>query len=160
MDRVRELFGATLQQRRCTLGELHEEVFDGPTQRSASARKILTEVSAGTRSAAEGKIFRRVSASTLPQPVWNEPVVVEGTVIGYADAYWPCLGVVLEIDSVRWHSSPTDLRRTQAKQRRYTEAGILLVSISPRDFLDDPEESLRQLAATLATAARMRGVLT
>jgi hypothetical protein len=156
VDRVREVFGAVLQQRRTTVEALRDEVYDGPTQRTATARRVLEEVSAGTRSAAEGKIYRLVSTSALPQPLWNEDVVVDGIRIGHADAWWPELGVVLEIDSIRWHSTPEDLRRTQAKQRRYAAAGLLLLSVAPQDVLDDPAGFLRQLAATLSAATRRR----
>lgn len=154
VDRVREVFGATVHQQRATVEDLREEVFGGPTQRTHVARRVLEEVSAGTRSAAEGKVFRLVSTSSLPQPLWNEDVIVDGVRVGHADAYWRELGVVLEIDSIRWHSTPRDLRRTQAKQRRYAAAGLLLVSVAPQDVLDDPEGFLRQLAATLVRAAR------
>jgi hypothetical protein len=157
LDRIRELFGATLHQKRCTLQQLHEEVYTGPTQRSATARRVLHEVSDGVRSAAEGQAFERISRSQLPQPVWNHVVVVDGVTVGEADAYWPDLGVALEIDGIRWHSTPEDLRRTQDKQRRYAAAGILLVSIAPADVLADPKRFLEQLAATLAAAAARRG---
>ncbi len=154
LDRVREIFGATLHQRRCSLAHLRDEVFNGPTQRSATARRVLTEVSAGVRSSAEGKARELIVGSGLPQPLWNEAVVIAGELIGEADAYWPRHRVALEIDGVRWHSTPADLRRTQAKQRRYSAAGVLLLSIAPADFLEDPGAFLRQLASTLETAER------
>lgn len=157
VERIRELFGATLHQSRCTLQELQEEVLAGPTQRSADARLVLTEVSAGVRSTAEATVLRLVSTSALPQPVWNETVVVDDVVVGESDAYWPDLGVALEIDGIRWHSTPGDIRRTQAKQRRYAEAGILLLSIAPTDVLADPAGFLRQLGSTLAVAGRRAG---
>ena len=157
LDRVREIFGATLHQGRCTLAQLQDEVLDGPTQRSADARRVLAEVSAGTRSAAEGMVHRLISRSALPQPSWNANVVVDGVFVGVADAYWPASGVALEVDGIRWHSTPADLRRTQAKQRRYAAAGILLVTTAPADVLADPDGFLRQVAATLAVAGTRVG---
>ncbi|GAA0289741.1 hypothetical protein [Kineococcus aurantiacus] len=156
VDRVRELFGATLHRGRCTLAELVTEVLEGPTQRSAAARAVLTEASAGTRSAAEGRVHRVVARSSLPQPLWNEDVVVGGLFVGTADAWWPDLGVALEVDSIRWHSTPGDLRRTQAKQRRYAAAGVLLLTVAPSDVTRDPAGFLRQLATTLEAGARRR----
>ncbi|MFD0481125.1 hypothetical protein ACFQ46_00845 [Kineococcus sp. GCM10028916] len=157
LERIREIFGATLHQRRCTVEELRDEVLDGPTQRTADARLVLSEVSAGVRSTAEATVLRAISAAGLPQPLWNETVVVNGLVVGEADAYWPELGVALEVDGIRWHSTPHDIRRTQAKQRAYAETGILLVSIAPADVLADLDGFLRQLGATLAVAARRVG---
>jgi hypothetical protein len=159
VNRIRELFGATLHQKRCTLDQLREEVYTGPRQRSATARRVLNEVSAGVRSAAEGQTFTLVARSSLPQPVWNHVVIVGGSVVGEADAYWEELGVALEIDGIRWHSTPADLRRTQEKQRRYAAAGILLVSIAPADVLADPEGFLQQLASTLSAATARLGRL-
>lgn len=154
LDRTREIFGAVLHQGRCTLEELRREVYDGPNQRSADARRALTEVSAGTRSAGESKIRRLIVDSSLPQPLWNQVVVVDGVRVGEADAWWPELGVALEVDSIRWHSTPADIRRTQAKQRRYARAGIVLVSIAPADALSEPGRFLDDLAQTLVTAQR------
>lgn len=155
VDHIRELFGATLHQGRCTVPELHDEVHHGPRQRTAGARRVLLEVAGGVRSAAEGKAHEIVSRSHLPRPRWNEEVVVGGVFVGVADAYWPELGVALEIDGTRWHSTPVDLRRTQAKQRRYASVGLLLVSIAPADLVADPEAFLRLLASTLAAARRV-----
>ncbi|MEZ0492968.1 hypothetical protein AB2L28_12065 [Kineococcus sp. TBRC 1896] len=152
LDRIREIFGATLHQRRCTLRELRDEVFAGPTQRSAKARQALAEVSAGVRSSAEAEARAVISRSALPQPLWNEDVVIAGEVVGEADAWWPRHRVALEVDGIRWHSTPADLRRTQAKQRRYAAAGVLLVSIAPADVTADPAGFLNQLGATLRAA--------
>ena len=80
-------------------------------------------------------------------PVPNEPVEVPRIVTV------PASSVALEIDSLRWHSTPEDLVRTQAKQRRYAAAGILLIGIALADLLADPDGFLQQLAATLSVAA-------
>ncbi|WP_380175625.1 hypothetical protein ACFEMC_09085 [Kineococcus sp. DHX-1] len=163
LDRTREVFGAVLHQGRCTLEELRREVYEGPNQRSGDARRVLAEVSAGTRSAGEAKIRTLIVASALPQPLWNQLVVIDGVRVGEADAWWPDLGVALEVDSIRWHSTPADIRRTQAKQRRYARAGVVLVSIAPADALADPTGFLQDLAQTLAAAQRRaprRGTVT
>ena len=153
LDDVREVMSTVLAADRCTLRQLDAVIRHGPTQRSGHSRVALEELGAATRSAAEGRAFRVVSRSGLPQPVWNEPVVVAGRWIGNADAYWPDLGVVLEIDSMTWHLGAQALRRTQAKARRYAAAGLILLSIAPADLLGDPTAFLDQLRRTLETAA-------
>jgi hypothetical protein len=155
-DRIRELFGAVVQQRRCSLDELRTELLTGPRQQTGTGRDVLVEVAAGVVSAAEGRAYEVIVGSGLPQPLWNEDVVVDGRWVGEADAYWPDLGVVLEIDSVRWHSTPSDIRRTQDKQRRYAAAGLLVITIAPADVLADPAAFLATIAATLAVAATRR----
>ncbi|WP_432565678.1 hypothetical protein [Kineococcus sp. SYSU DK003] len=154
IDRVRELFGAALQRGRCTLVELREEVYAGPRQRTAVPRAVLKEASVGTASAAEGNALQIISRSDLPQPLWNEDVVVDGKWVGQADAYWPDLGVALEIDGLKWHSTLADIRRTQEKQRRYAAAGIVLITIAPADLLADPDGFLDVVRRTLTRAAR------
>ncbi|WP_432562914.1 hypothetical protein [Kineococcus sp. SYSU DK003] len=158
LDDVRELMSGVLREDRCTLKQLQREVLLGPTQRSAFARTALLELGAGTRSSAEAKAMRIVGGSGLPQPLWNQPVVVDGRWVGEADAYWPDLGVVLEIDSMTWHLGARRLRRTQEKARRYAAAGILLVSIAPADLLADPRGFLDTLREALAAAAARRAV--
>ncbi|PRY17315.1 hypothetical protein [Kineococcus rhizosphaerae] len=153
---VREIFGQVLQQRRCTVGQLRDEVFRGPRQRSAPARLVVGEVADGTRSAAEGEVRAIIAGTALPQPLWNEAVVVDGVFLGLGDAYWPELGVVLEVDGFQWHSSPSAVRRTQAKQRRYAEAGLLVMTTAPHDVRADPQGFLRQLTRILETARRRR----
>ncbi|GAB3454283.1 hypothetical protein GCM10027519_08100 [Kineococcus endophyticus] len=154
LDQVREIFGAVLQQNRGTPEELRREVLTGPRQRTAAARQVLREVDGGSRSAAEGRAFVLIGRSDLPQPLWNEEVLVDGRWIGTGDAWWPDLGVVLEIDGLRWHSTPADIRRTQEKQRRYAAAGLLVLSVTPQDILRDPEAFLELVRATLERASR------
>jgi hypothetical protein len=155
-DDVRELMSSVLRNDRCTLRQLQREVLSGPTQRSGPARVALGELGAGVRSSAEAKALQIVGASDLPQPEWNQPVVVNGVLLGEADAYWRELGVVLEIDSMLWHLGPRALRRTQAKARRYAAAGLTLITIAPADLLADPRGFLETLRAALAVAASRR----
>lgn len=153
LDDVRELLSRLLREDLCTLKQLQRAVLSGPTQRSGHARGALLELGGGVRSAAEARGFRLIETSGLPQPLWNQAVVVDGEWIGEADAYWPGLGVVLEIDSMTWHLGARALRRTQAKARRYAAAGLLLVSVAPADLLADPQGFLSTLRQTLTTAA-------
>lgn len=155
-DDVRELMSQVLRKDHCTLRDLQREVLSGPTQRSASARASLVELRAGVRSAAEAFAYRTVVASDLPQPLWNQTVVIDGRWVGEADAWWPELGVVLEIDSMEWHLGAKALRRTQEKARRYAAAGLVLITIAPADLRRDPQGFLALLRRTLATAARRR----
>jgi len=157
MDDVRELLSTVLSGERCSLQQLQNEVRKGPTQRTRFTNAALREVGAGARSAAESRTLRLVEASDLPQPVWNTDVSVNGRWVGHADAYWPSLGVVLEIDSMEWHLGATQLRRTQEKARRYAAAGLILISIAPADLAADPAGFLGQLRETLATALSRQG---
>ncbi|WP_380169993.1 hypothetical protein ACFEMC_12850 [Kineococcus sp. DHX-1] len=155
-DDVRELMSSVLRHERCSLRQLEREVLGGPTQRSGPARAALRELGAGVRSAAEAKALQLVSSSDLVQPLWNRPVVVAGRWLGEADAFWPELGVVLEIDSMLWHLGARALRRTQAKARRYAAAGLTLITIAPADLLADPRGFLETLRSALAVATARR----
>lgn len=153
VDDGREVMGLVVQQRRCTVEQLRDEVVAGPTRGSAVPREVLGDIAAGARSKAEGDVVRLVDGSDLARPVWNQPLVIAGVWVGDPDAYWPTLKVALEIDSMTWHLGAAALRRTQAKQRRYAAAGILLISIAPADLARDPAGFLEILRRTLQAAA-------
>lgn len=152
-DGVRELFSAAVHARRTTLAALDEEVHVGRRPRSHVAKAVLAEIAAGVRSAAEGRSREILLRSGLPRPVWgNELLTASGEFLLQPDAYWPAFGVALEIDSMLWHSTPEQLRRTQARQRLYAAHGVVLITIAPADVDADPAGFVRLVERTLAAA--------
>lgn len=108
----------------------------------------------GVRSVAEAKVRTILRSAGLPEGLWNHDLYdANGQWLGRPDAIWLEVGVVLEIDSMAWHLSPQAYRKTQARQRRLTKAGLLVIPVAPNAVFADPAGFLAELRATLAAAA-------
>ena len=117
-------------------------------------RRVLREVSDGVRSAAEAEARQVISSMRIAEPLWNHDIFdAQGRWIARPDAVWIDLGVVLEIDSLEWHLSPADYQRTQARHRRMTATGLLVVHVTPGTVRRDPAAFIADLRATLEAAA-------
>ena len=155
MDEVRELVAQAVQSRACGLSDFGEAVLAGARGQSALSRRVLAEMSAGVRSVAEAKARQILRRLRIPPPEWNVDVLTaSGTWLGCVDAYWPAGAAALEIDSMAWHLSPSRYRRTQARQRAFVVAGVLVLPIAPADVVDRPERFAEDVRGLLAEAAR------
>ncbi|MDQ3576006.1 MAG: hypothetical protein M3381_09920 [Actinomycetota bacterium] len=138
----------------CSPRDLAVELSNAQIRGTALPRRVLREVSGGVRSVAEGDAKRLLTAHQLPPALWNCDIYDEqGQWLGCPDAVWLELGVVLEIDSLEWHLSPADYRKTQARHRRMTAAGLLVVHVTPATIRDEGPVFLDELRRTLSTAA-------
>lgn len=153
LDSVRSVVASAVQGGHCTVDELVVELRSAHTKCTRLARLALDEVIAGIRSVAEAKARVIFERSGVPPPRWNHDVFdVHGTWLSRPDCIWPELGVVLEIDSMAWHLSPASYRTTQARQRRMTRYGLLVIPVSPTDLLENPQSVVREILETLANA--------
>lgn len=150
----RALLAEVVQRHMCSPRDLAVELQEGQIRGTALPRRVLREVSGGVRSVAEAEAKRLLTAHHLPTALWNCNIYDEhGHWLGCPDAVWLELGVVLEIDSLEWHLSPADYRKTLARHRRMTAAGLLVVHVTPATIRDQASEFLDELRRTLATAA-------
>lgn len=157
LDAVRALTAAAVQQQRCTVRDLAGELATATPNGSKLPRLVLREVTDGTRSVAEARVRKELHRAGLPDPLWNHDVYdAWGNWLGRPDAVWPELAVVMEIDSMAWHLSPASYRRTQARQRRMTKAGVLVIPVAPGDADRDEQSFAEEVAATLKAAGRRR----
>lgn len=151
----RALLAEVVQRRMCTPSELAVELREAQIRGTALPRLVLREVRGGVRSIAEADAKRLLVAHHVPHALWNCDLYDEhGQWLGCPDAVWLEFGVVLEIDSLEWHLSPADYRKTLARHRRMTAAGLLVIHVTPATVRDQPTEFLDELRRTLATAAR------
>lgn len=147
---VRALVSAIVQQRLCDAVRLTAEVHASPRQRTAAARRSLLEVSAGIRSVAEAMARDALRRFKVPEPLWNVPIRdADGVPLLTPDGWWPKYRAALEIDSVAWHLSPDDWRRTQQRQRRITTLGIRVLAFSPLEIIQDPAGFAREIRTLL-----------
>ncbi len=154
LGQVRAMLAEIVQRGMCAAATLGEELRDAQIRGTALPRRVLHEVSDGIRSAAEAEARQLISSMRIAEPLWNQDIFdADGRWIARPDAVWIGLGVVLEIDSLEWHLSPADYQRTQARHRRMTAAGLLVVHVAPSTVRRDPVAFIADLRATLEAAA-------
>lgn len=154
VSEVRSALAEVVQRNLCSVADLGREIRDAQIRGTALPRRVLREVSDGARSVAEAEVRESLSRAGLPAAKWNHDVFgVDGQWLACPDAIWEEYGVVLEVDSLEWHLSPASYRHTQARHRRLTAAGLLVVHVTPGTVRSDPAAFIAELRATLATAA-------
>jgi very-short-patch-repair endonuclease len=85
------------------------------------------------RSEAERRLKRLCENHSLPQPQFNLWVA------GYElDAYWPDVGVAVEIDGARAHHTRKAFQEDRARDRSLAAQGIRVVRITWLDLHDEP----------------------
>jgi hypothetical protein len=105
------------------MSSLVTELAEGPAKGSALFREALADVADGIRSAAEGDLRDLLAGSGLPMPLFNPSLYGDdGRFIARPDAWWPGLGIAVEVDSREWHTSPEDHAKTLARGRRMAAA--------------------------------------
>jgi hypothetical protein len=128
------------------------EVKAAARQRTALARAVLREISAGIRSVAEARLREIFEQFGVPAPLWNpEILTLDGAFVARPDALWQDLWVAVELDSMAWHLGPKQYKQTQERQRNLTMAGIEVIPIAPSDVLEHPEEFCARLIKKLST---------
>ena len=146
---VRAVVADAVQLGRCTLGELADELRNGPIKGSAMFRSVLAEVADGIRSTAEGDLRDLIRTARLPMPLFN-PALYKGDIfLGKPDAWWPDAGVTAEVDSREWHLSPEHWDRTRQRHDLMGAAGIIPLHFSPLDIRTDPATVIKRIKDAL-----------
>jgi very-short-patch-repair endonuclease len=148
---VRAIAAAAVQQRRCRLDQLIEELAHAPVRQSAWLRRALAEVADGVRSVAEGDLRSLIRAAGLPPPMFNARLYIGTELLAVADAWWPDAGVVVEVDSRAWHLSPADWEQTLRRSARMTIRGILVVHVTPHQLKAESGRIVADIRSALAT---------
>lgn len=152
---VRAVVATALQRDRCSLEELVAELNDGPSRGSRLLRIALYEVGDGIRSAAEGDLKDLIEHSDLDKPEYNVALYTQdGTFLGIADVWWRRAGVVGEVDSVQYHLSPDDYRRTTMRHNRMAAHGINVLHFLPASIKSDGDTILKNLADAIEAGRR------
>jgi hypothetical protein len=112
--------------------------------------KVLRDMDGSAWSAPEAELLELLVRGGLPRPLVNQPVVVGGRTV-IPDLRWG--RVVVELDSQRWHASPADWAATLERHNLLTEAGYVVLHVSPRQLRDDPSG----VVATIQAALRQHG---
>lgn len=153
---ARDVVGAAVQSRGCTVEQLAAEVEAGPVRGSALLRATLAEVSDGVRSAGEGDLWSLIKRGKLPEPMYNARLYVGPKLIAIADAWWPQAALAVEVDSRQWHLSPADWEETMRRHARMTALGILVLHFSPAQIRSAPTEVLTQIRLAIESRRGQR----
>ena len=156
---VRAVVADAVQRDKCAISNLAIELSQGPAKGSALFREALADVADGIRSTAEGDLRDLLARSGLPMPLFNPSLYDEhGNFVARPDAWWPDLGIVVEVDSKQWHTSPEDHARTLARGRRMARYQIVVLRFTPRQIRTQPKDVLADIKAAL-DGARGRALL-
>jgi very-short-patch-repair endonuclease len=157
---ARAVVGSAVQKSRCTILQLADELAAGPIRGSAQLRAVLAEVADGVRSAAEGDFHALVRMSSLPKPMFNARLFLDGVLLGVVDAWWLEAGVAVEIDSREWHFEPAAWEATMRRHARLTAAGIFVIHVSPLQIRNEPGRIVRDIDAALRRGRPPAGIVT
>jgi hypothetical protein len=154
LGEVRALVAGAVQHGHCRVSLLSEELKAGPVRGSARLRRVLAEVAAGVRSAAEADLKDLIKRFRLPTPLYNARLYdLDGNYIARPDAWWPGAGVAAEVDSRQWHLSPADWEQTMARHDRMSQLGILVLHFSPQQLRAEPQAVAGSISRALKTGS-------
>lgn len=134
---ARALVLGAVSGRRCTAGELSEEVEAGPQQGSGLVRRAVDDALAGAWSAPEAEAADHVRplvvGGRLPRFLLN-PLLLAGPVrIGRPDGWLVGTTVAWQVDSLRHHGSDDDdFDRTLAVHDDFAAYGFTVLHVTPR----------------------------
>jgi hypothetical protein len=147
---VRAVVADAVQRDKCAISSLTTELTEGPYRGSVLFREALADIADGVRSAAEGDLRDLLAGSGLPMPLFNPSLYDQhGNFIARPDAWWPELGIAIEVDSREWHTSPEDHARTLARGRRMARYQIVVLRFTPRQIRTQPAEVIADIKAAL-----------
>jgi len=150
---VRAVVADAVQRNKCAISSLVTELGGGPAKGSALFREALADVADGIRSTAEGDLKDLLARSGLPMPLFNPSLYDhDGIFIARPDAWWPGLGIAVEVDSREWHMSPGDHARTLARGRRMARYQIVVLRFTPKQIRSQPAEVIADIKAALQGA--------
>jgi very-short-patch-repair endonuclease len=149
---VRGVVADAVQRRRCGLQELVGELNAGPRRESALFREALAEVIGGSRSAAEAALRQLIIKSGLEMPLFNAEVYDGDEFIARPDAWYPELGIAIEVDSREWHLLPEDHANTLKRGNRMEKYLINVLRFTPNRIRDEPEAVMAEIRDAIERA--------
>ncbi|MBA2529805.1 MAG: DUF559 domain-containing protein [Euzebyales bacterium] len=84
----------------------------------------------------------------VAQPLWNVPRHDAEGLIGIVDCLWPDLPLVVELEGLRFHTSPQQ-RRDDARRFNRLGAGARVLRFTWQDVVEMPERMCGQILAAL-----------
>lgn len=130
-----------------TNSEIHTAMDRCPGRKGVKALRAVLEAekeSGFTRSEAERVLKRLIDEGGLERPIFNT------TVMGVeADAHWPRLKLVVEVDGHQFHGSYRAFVRDRAKANRLVAAGFVVLRFTWPQLTQRPMLVVAEIARTL-----------
>jgi hypothetical protein len=149
---VRAVVADAVQRGSCAVPDLVAELIAGPNAGSALFREALTDVADGICSVAEGELKDLLARSGLPMPLFNPMVYAGDHFIARPDAWWPELGLAIEVDSREWHLSPEDHAETLVRGRRMAIYQLNVLRFTPKQIRTEPAQVVAEIRAAMESA--------
>jgi hypothetical protein len=150
---VRAIVADAVQRGRCPVQDLVAELSEGPMNGSARFRRALADVADGIRSTAEADLKDLLVRAKVPVPLFNPALYgPDGAFIARPDAWWPELGIAVEVDSREWHLSPEDHAHTLARGRRMGRYQIVVLRFTPNQIRAEPAAVIKDIREALEGA--------
>jgi very-short-patch-repair endonuclease len=134
-----------------TDADIHVAMARCPQRKGVAAlrRLLAAEKETGfTRSRAERILKRLVELAELEPPIFNTRVMgVE------VDAYWPALGIVIEVDGYGAHGHWAAFQRDRAKSNTLVGAGLVVLRFTWHQVTGTPYVVLAEIVRTISVRA-------
>lgn len=142
-----------VQRRATTLTLLHDELYAGPRQRSATLRAGIAAAATGAWSVAEHDLVRLVRRSAvLPTPLLNPELVgPDGVRLPTPDLWFDDVGLAVQVHSHAYHAYHADgdaWTQTVRADSALAEAGVIRIALTPREVRASPDDVLARLERT------------
>jgi very-short-patch-repair endonuclease len=151
-DAVTSLLGRAIQRDRVSIATLSEELDAAPRRGSMWPRRVMADLTAGSRAASESRLLQLMRRAGLPLPELNAAV---STRLGtrYVDALWRDLGKGVEVDGQAFHLDPAAWRSDLIRQNAIQSTGIVLLRIAAHRLWTEPEAVIAEITAFLGLSA-------
>ncbi|NED96293.1 DUF559 domain-containing protein [Phytoactinopolyspora alkaliphila] len=128
------------------MADLVAELAAAARNHTALARRVLSDLEAGCRSAPECELRDLIATSrTVPPARWNQ--LLPGARGIYPDACWPEARLVVEVDSRAFHGFGDAPERTERRRARYASMGWTVLPVALRRIRTEPEQVLAEIEA-------------
>lgn len=143
---VEALLAEAVQRGRTTPRKLRTELEAGSDRGSRLPRSCLAAIEDGARSSAESRALRLARRAGLPPMLWNVRLrSPSGRLLASPDGWIDEVALAWEIDSLEYHLSPADYRRTLQRHNDMTAHGIVVVHTVPSQLTAQPDVVIKHL---------------
>lgn len=120
-------------------------------------RSILPLVRCGAQTPLESLSRLRLVECALPEPELQVAFYDESGLIGYADMFWPELGVIGEADGQGKYQSREDLIKEKAREDRLRALGYIVVRWTWNEIMTNPQAVAARIRRASMVARRRAG---
>jgi hypothetical protein len=144
-----DVIGARLSTRRHLHGRA-KALHRG--RRNVGALRDITAPGAAAelRSWLERTAFTAFRDHGLPPAEWNAPIYDGHSRIALADALFRSARVIVELDGLRFHTTPGQLAKDKTRDRRLAIMGYLVLRYTYWEVVRNPEAVVAEIRAALA----------